>query len=225
MTSNVTHADIVAATSVTADQTRRTRILLGSGAAAGPIFIAAGLIQAVTRTGFDPVKHPLSLLSAGDLGWIQITSFVLAGLMFLLSAFGTRRALHPGRASTWGPILIGAFGVALVGGGVFVADPALGFPPGTPDGVPDTISWHGTVHSAAPVVGFLALSLACFVFARRSFRLRERGWAVFSIFTGVATQVLGAASSTTFNFIPMWAAMVLGFGWASAQAARLMRRT
>jgi hypothetical protein len=138
MTSNVTHADIVAATSVTADQTRRTRILLGSGAAAGPIFIAAGLIQAVTRTGFDPVKHPLSLLSAGDLGWIQITSFVLAGLMFLLSAFGTRRALHPGRASTWGPILIGAFGVALVGGGVFVADPALGFPPGTPDGVPDT---------------------------------------------------------------------------------------
>jgi hypothetical protein len=27
------------------------------------------------------------------------------------------------------------------------------------------------------------------------------------------------------NFIPLWVAMVLGFGWASAQAARLVPRT
>ncbi len=124
----------------------------------------------------------------------------------------------------WGPRLVGAFGVALVAGGVLVADPGLGFPPGTPDGIPDTMSWHGSLHAVAPVVGFLALSLACFVFARRSFGLGQRGWAVFSIFTGVVIQVLGAIPNVNMNFIPLWAAMVLGFGWASAQAARLMAR-
>ena len=121
--------------------------------------------------------------------------------------------------------MIGVFGAALIVGGVFVADPGLGFPPGTPDGVPDEMSWHGIAHSAAPVVGFLALSLACFVFARRSLRLGERRWAAWSILTGISIQILGAISSTSLNFIPLGAAMVLGFGWASVQAARLMPRS
>jgi hypothetical protein len=200
-------------------------MLLGSGAAAGPIFIAAALIQAAARNGFDAVEHPLSLLSVGELGWIQITNFVLAGLLFLAAAVGLRRALSPGPASVWGPRLIGAFGAALIIGGVFVTDPALGFPPGTPEGIPDEMSWHAIAHSAAPVIGFLALSVACFVFARRSLRLGERRWAAWSIFTGISIQVLGTMSSTSLNFIPLWIAMVLGFGWASAQAARLMPRT
>lgn len=225
MTRSIMPIDLDAAAAPTADQTRLTRNLLGCGAVGGPAFIAVGLVQAATRTGFDPAKHPLSLLSVGDLGWIQITNFVLAGLLFLASALGMRRALRPGRATTWGPRLIGAFGVSLIAGGVFVADAGLGFPPGTPEGVPGELSWHGVVHSVAPVVGFLALSLACFVFARRSFALRERAWAVFSVLTGVAIQVLGAASNVDLNFIPLWAAMVLGFGWAAAQAARLMPDT
>lgn len=121
--------------------------------------------------------------------------------------------------------MIGAFGVALVGGGVFVADAGLGFPPGTPEGVPEELSWHGIAHSTAPVVGFLALSLACFVFARRSVGLGERRWAALCIFTGIAIQVLGAVSSVSLNYIPLWAAIVLGFGWASVQAALLISRT
>ena len=206
------------------DSVKRTQMLLACGAAAGPLFIAVALIQAATRTGFDAAKHPASLLSVGDLGWIQITNFVLCGLLYLASGFGMRTALRSGRAAVWGPRLVGAFGVALVAGGVLVADPGLGFPPGTPDGIPDTMSWHGTLHAVAPVVGFLALSLACFVFARRSLGLAERGWAVFSIFIGVAIQALGAIPNVNMNFIPLWAAMVLGFGWVSAQAARLMAR-
>jgi hypothetical protein len=133
-----------------------------------------------------------------------------------------RRALHPGRAATWGPRLIGAFGVALVAGGVFVADPGLGFPPGAPEGIPDEMSWHGIVHSAAPVLGFLSLTVACFVFARRATALKQRGWAASCVAIGVAVQALGAVPNVTDNFIPLWAAIVLGFGWASAQAARLL---
>lgn len=224
MTTNTTPMDVRAESSVAAGAARRSQLLLTGGAAAGPIFIAVALIQAVTRTGFDAVKHPASLLSVGDMGWIQIANFVLTGLLFLAAAVGLRRVLRPGHASVWGPRLIAGFGVALIVGGVFVADPGLGFPPGTPEGVADEMSWHAMVHSAAPVLGFLALSLACFVFARRSLRLAERRWAAWSIFTGISIQVLGTMSSTSLNFIPLWIAMVLGFGWASAQVARLMSR-
>ncbi len=203
---------------------RRTRALLACGAAAGPLFMVVALIQAGTRTGFDPAKHPASLLSVGELGWIQIANFIVCGGLFLASAVGMRSALSGGRAAVWGPRLIGAFGVALIAGGVFVSDPGLGFPPGTPEGIPDSMSWHAVVHAGAPVVGFIALSVACFVFARRSFGAGQRAWAVFSIMTGVAIQVLGAIPNANLNFIPLWVAMVLGFGWASAQAARLMGR-
>jgi hypothetical protein len=226
MTSNVTSPGVGATTApaVSSESARRTQMLLACGAVAGPLFIVVALTQALTRAGFDPVKHPASLLSVGDLGWIQITNFVVTGLLFVASAVGMRRVLLPGRAATWGPRLIGAFGVALIAGGVFVADPGLGFPPGTPEGVPAEMSWHAAVHAVAPVVGFLALSLACFVLARRSYGLREPGWATFSVIIGIVIQALGGVSSATLNFIPLWSAMVLGFGWASAQAARLMAR-
>jgi hypothetical protein len=198
-----------------------TRTLLACGAVAGPLFILVGFAAAVTRTGFELSKHPLSLLSVGDQGWIQITNFVVGGLLFVASAFGVRRALHRGRAGTWGPRLIGAFGVSLVAGGVFVADPGLGFPPGTPEGVPDELSWHGMLHGVAPVIGFLALSVTCFVFARRAFGRQQRAWAVASIAVGIGTQVLAAMPNLSNNFIPLWIAMVVGFGWLSVQVARL----
>jgi hypothetical protein len=199
-----------------------TRILLACGAIACPIFIVVGFAAALTRTGFELSKHPLSLLSVGDQGWIQISNFVLAGLLFVASAVGLRRALRSGRGGKWGPWLIGAFGVSLVAGGVFVADPGLGFPPGTSEGIPDELSWHGMLHAVAPVIGFLALSLACFVFARRAFGSHQRGWAATCIAVGVGIQILGAAPNLNGNFIPLWIAIVIGFGWASVQLARVL---
>jgi len=221
MTSNVTSAGTTNAPAVRAGASAtRTRALLACGAIAGPLFIGVALAQSLTRPGFDLGQH-ISLLSLGDLGWIQITNFVAAGALFVACAVGMRRVLHPGRAGTWGPILTGAFGVSLIAGGVFVADPGLGFPPGTPPGIPDEFSWHGVVHSVAPVTGFLALTLACLVFARRSVARQQRGWAAVCVTIGVVVQALGVWSNLTLNFVPLFTSMVLGFGWASAQAARL----
>jgi hypothetical protein len=199
-----------------------TRALLACGAVAGPLFIVVAIVQAFTRAGFDLVRHPLSLLSLGDLGWIQITNFVVAGLLFVASAVGMRRALRTGRGATWGPRLIGAFGVSLIAGGVFVADPAFGFPPGTAAGAPDGISWHGILHGVAPVVGFLSLIAACFVFARRFVARGRRGWAASSVVVGVVVLALSVWPNLSGNFLPLWAAMVLGFGWVSLIAARFL---
>lgn len=45
-----------------------TARLLACGVVAGPLFLAVLMIQAFTREGFDLSRHPLSMLSLGDLG-------------------------------------------------------------------------------------------------------------------------------------------------------------
>lgn len=43
-----------------------TTRLLACGAAAGPLFVVAELVQDRTRADVDPAQQPLSLLSLGD---------------------------------------------------------------------------------------------------------------------------------------------------------------
>src|SRR5215510_9930556 len=105
------------------------RALLASGAVAGPFFTISVVLQILTRPGFDIRRHPISLLSLGDLGWIQIATFVLSGLAIAAAAVGMRRAVPSGRGAVWGPLLVGLFGLGLVAAGLFTADPSLGFPP------------------------------------------------------------------------------------------------
>ncbi len=74
--------------------TKLTRALLACGVVAGPLFTVVGLTQAFTRPGFDLTRHALSLLENGDLGWIQISSFLLTGLLFIACAVGMGQVLR-----------------------------------------------------------------------------------------------------------------------------------
>src|SRR5215213_6691517 len=130
-------------------------ILLACGAVAGPLYIALGMLQMLIRPGYDPTRHDLSLMSNGDLGWIQITNFVMTGLLVIVGALGMKRALAGSRGGTWGPVLVAIYGLGLIGAGIFVADPALGFPPGTPADAHE-ISGHGILHFVTGGIGFLA---------------------------------------------------------------------
>ena len=159
------------------------QILLVCGAIAGPFYITLGVIQMLIRPGYDPTRHDLSLMSNGDLGWIQISNFVITGLLVIAGAVGMKHVLRGSRGGTWGPLLGGIYGLGLIGAGIFVADPALGFPPGTPADA-HNLSGHGIMHFVTGGIGFLALIVACFVFARRFSLLKQRGLAVFSILTG-----------------------------------------
>ena len=95
-----------------------TRTLLLCGVAAGPIYVVVGGLQVLLRDGYDLTCHPLSLTSNGDLGWIQITNFLLTGLLVLACATGMRRVLPPGRGSTWGPRLLSVHAIGLLAAGV-----------------------------------------------------------------------------------------------------------
>ncbi len=200
---------------------RATRSLLGYGVVAGPLFVAVTLAQAFTREGFDLGRHQWSLLANGDHGWVQVANFVLAGLMTVGYAVGLGRALGTGRASRWAPRLVAAYGLSLVAAGVFRADPALGFPLGTPDG-PGTISGHGILHLVSGAVGFTCISVACFLLARRYADEGRRAFAAFSVLTGAAFLTgFGMIASTQGSAVATrvsTAAVILVWGWMAAVA-------
>lgn len=150
------------------------RLAVG-GVVAGPLFLGVWALQAFTRDGFDPGRHPISLLSLGDAGWVQIANFVLTGSLYVAAAVGLRRA----GLGTRGPRLLGVFGAGLIVAGLFVTDPGAGFPVGAPEGRGE-VSWHGVLHEVGFGIAQLGWIAAAIVFARR-FRGRARWSAIAAI--------------------------------------------
>ncbi|MFF2372295.1 DUF998 domain-containing protein [Agromyces sp. NPDC058110] len=199
-----------------------TRGLVLAGVVAGPLFVTTGLVQVLTREGFDLTRHPLSLLSLGDRGYVQIANFVVAAILMLAFAVGARRSLGDGPGRAWAPALFAVYGVGLVLGGAFTADPALGFPLGTPDGYPTEWTCHGGVHAFAAPLAFLALVGVTFVVAKRLRWEGHRAAAAWSIAIGLLCLLLcipfGPAAS-----VRLFVGVALGFAWITVYAAHLLR--
>jgi hypothetical protein len=197
-----------------------TRTLLWCGAAAGPLFLGSWLAQALTRDGYDPARHPISLLSLGGLGWVQVATFVVSGALLLACAAGLRRVFHPGRAGTWGPVLVAVNGVGLILAGVFVTDAGAGFPPGAPEGAPERISWHGALHEVGFAAAVLSWLAACLVFRRRFAAEGRRGWAAACLAAPVAYLVVVAWPDLDSLSLRLVAASAISFAFVAAVALR-----
>src|SRR2546423_3967998 len=119
--------------SISQDNTSRdaklTRVLLLCGVVAGPIYVIVGVIEMLTRPGFDPTRHDLSLMSNGDWGWIHISLLILTGLLTIACAVGMRRGLRGGPGGTRGAPLLWIYRVGLICGGLLTPDSAPGVPP------------------------------------------------------------------------------------------------
>jgi hypothetical protein len=135
----------------------------------------------------------------------------------LAFAVGVRRVL----GGTWGPLLIGVYGTGLVVAGVFVPDPAWGFPPGSPAGVPSQLSWHAAIHGVGFVLAFSALSLACLVFARRSTVLGQRASAGYAVITAAIGMALSMWPGTDGASIRYFVAAVIVWAWTVVLALEL----
>ncbi|MET8055024.1 DUF998 domain-containing protein [Streptosporangium sp. NPDC005286] len=165
--------------------TPATRTLLACSVAAAALFTVVSLAQAFTREGFDLMRHPLSMLSTGDLGWLQIANFLVSGALTIAGAIGLRRVLHGTPGGTWAPRLILVNGVATAAAGVFVMDPGDGFPAGTPLGQTGTLSGSALMHMVAGSIAFTALIAACFVLGRHFSRAGRPGFAAASRLSGL----------------------------------------
>lgn len=108
---------------------------------------------------------------------------------------------------------------------IFPADPVDGFPVGTPEGYPTTVSTTGLIHFAVGSTGFLALALSCFFAAVALSRRGERWLARLSLLSGIAIiagfaspAFLGGSASPTAG---IWFSVVVGWAWLALVSLRL----
>ncbi len=101
---------------------------------------------------------------------MQVTNFVVFGLLTLASALAWRLTLAPGRGARVIPALKVLMGLGLIISGVCVTDPS-----GT-----QVATLHGTLHSLAAYATLTATWCSMFVFAAR-FAV-EPGWRLWSVF-------------------------------------------
>jgi hypothetical protein len=206
--------------------------LLSLGSLCTPLFVIAFLIEGFTRPQYDWMRHPISSLSIGPLGWTQIMNFVMTGTLVAVIGIGLRLGLAPhSRGSLFGPILLVIAGAGLIGAGIFVSDPVFGFPPDKPL-VLAQFTAHGRLHDLFSMLWFLGLPGACFVLAVRFFTIGEPGWAVYSVLSGLGMTAFFVLASMGFLQRPGFVdvagiyqrlSATTGLSWASLIAIHAAR--
>ena len=204
------------------------RVALIAGAVAGPLYVGVGTLEAVLRRGYDIRIHSLSLLANGPGGWIHSALLVVSGLLTLIGALGLASAQqHTGRRSYSMIIGLAVYGLGIATAGLLRADPAEGFPIGTPPGPPVMVSASGIGHLVAGGLGFLGLIVACLASARRAAKAGDRAWAVCSAAVGVYylvafVGIASGAGNPVIN-IAFTVAVALGWVWLTALFTRALR--
>jgi hypothetical membrane protein len=156
-----------------------TTLMLASGVVAAVLFTLVWMVEGARRPGYRPSYHPISALSLGPRGWIQVASFVTAGTLLGVFAVGVGRAA----GGVVVPILLGVASLGLVGAGAFSMDAMRGYPPGAVDGDPPVHSAQHRRHDQASVAFFLAIPTAAFVAGVTG----SGTWSWYSLATGVGT--------------------------------------
>lgn len=200
-----------------------TPALLLAGSCAGPLLVGSSILQGIVRHGFDFRRHPPSALALGSAGAVEQVTFGSAGLLLLVGALGLGR-LDIGR---WVPRWVMLLGGALAAAGVFRMDPAFGFPPGTPSGIGDVISWHAAVHGVLFPLGFVGLVATALAMGRRYGRAHRRVMRLTSYLAAVTSLVLSLwpnlGGDPEGRFLPMWVGIAIGYAWTSLMFVDLRR--
>jgi hypothetical protein len=198
---------------------RSTKLSLAAGVVAAPLFAVVALAQAFTRDGYDLTRHPVSMLANGDLGWIQISSFVLTGLLAILAA----RAMP----TAWSARLQVVIGAGMLIAAAFRMDPGDGFPVGTPLGAPTTMTWHAVVHNVGGSLSFFSMIALCFVLARAFAADGRAAWARTGRIAAIAfaALMLWAMTGGRGGALTLFVGVLLAWGWIAASSGIIMART
>ncbi|CAM5246016.1 hypothetical protein GCM10010329_53840 [Streptomyces spiroverticillatus] len=197
-------------------------LLLHCGVAAGPLFTLVHLVEGARRADYNSLRHPVSSLSLGRAGWVQVANFLGLALLSAVFAVGLWREGD----SRWGALLVGVWAVGILGAGVFRTDPVRGYPSGTPDRV-ERPSRAGASHDLLSLLAFLALLAACCVYAFSG----GPGWAVYSLGSGVAfagfmvwssAAFASSGRSGDFGGLLQRASLAIGCLWLTVLALRTL---
>ena len=208
-----------------------TRWLLRGGLVAGPAFVIVFSVDGATRPGYRPLRHPVSSLSLGPRGWVQVTNFAVTGALYLAAAAGLARAADPATRARTDSGLVAVAAAGLIGAAVFRTDPVSGYPPGSPD-VPVRPSRTGTAHNLLSAGVFLGVPAAAFADGWRALRRGRAGWGLYSAGTAMSMLAAMGAAGAGFGQAPRLvnlagllqrASIVTGFGWLTARSAQALR--
>jgi Protein of unknown function (DUF998) len=162
--------------------------LLIAGTAGAVAFNATYLIDGALRHGYDSLSQPVSALSLGPGGAVQVINFIAFGILGCLTAFAWRPTLAGGLGAVWYPRLAVLAGLAMICTGVFALDPGKGYPPGIP--APAYPSAHAQVHNVASYISLTVTVAGLLILARRFAREPQwRGWAPAALAAAVLMMV------------------------------------
>jgi len=206
-----------------------TRRLLQAGIVGPALFVAVLLLEDTTRPGYDARRHFVSLLGLGADGWQQAGNFIVTGLLIATFAMALGRSWSAGVGTEWVPRLLGIVGAGLVADGLFATDPEFGYPPGTPEGLPTVITWHGAVHYVAGAAVFASLAAACVIVAIRAASDGRHRFAIISavspvvmlgawLLSFVIAEIGGPAMGGTLQRV----SIVVGLSWLAVLAATVL---
>ncbi|MGH3275808.1 MAG: DUF998 domain-containing protein, partial [Streptosporangiaceae bacterium] len=158
--------------------------LMVLGLAGSFAFDATWFIAGLVRTGYDPLVQPISALSLGPGGWVQMANFVVFGTIGIVTAFAWRPTLAGGLGATWYPRISVLAGAALICAAIFSQDPGHGFPVGAL--TPAHPSWHAQIHNIVSYISLIATIAQLLILARRMHReARWHGWAPAAVLAAV----------------------------------------
>ena len=127
-----------------------------------------------------------------------------------------------------GAVLIGIWGVGLIGAGLFRTDPVSGFPVGTPP--TGDCTTLGALHDGFSLPAFVCLAVVQLVLSRRHGRV----WFWYSLASATAYLTCFVLASAGFNQTAglvevgglfQRLAVTIGWAWLAVLAVRLLRRT
>lgn len=122
----------------------------------------------------------------------------------------------------------------MIGSGLFVTDPAAGFPPSEDraHGVSVAPTLHGQLHNLCAIPIFIGIPAAALLSAGSATRRRERRWAGYCATSAAAmfgTSVLfgaafgGAPRVARHGGLLQRVSIATGLGWLTALASRALR--
>lgn len=188
----------------------RTRNLLRCGLVAGPLLVVALLAQTLWRQDYDVGTDPISSLSLGRYGWVQIATFIVVGALVAALGAGVWRLREHGTAGRGAGALLVVMGLGLAGVGAFVTDP---------------LAWHGRWHDVATGIAINAGLLAVLVLGVAWWRAGRRAMALYGLATAVACAALGWSADSGTIALRHTGVVVLLAAWLTTATILLQRST
>lgn len=159
---------------------RSLRLRLWYGLMAAGLFHVVAIVEGMLTPGFDASQQSISALSLGRWGCIQMSSFILLGIIIISTVTAWRKVLAGGSGAKAYPVLTFLTGASIICCGLFRQDPAPGYDPENLALTAPTLT--GLLHLLFAAIGALSSITGLIIMARRiAHTPLWKSWNIYSI--------------------------------------------